>query len=246
MAQAAATAAAMMPGRSSWSRHGREPQRAHPGDRLAGVGRPVRDARRGDRSHPRAWRGACSSHRGTHYTVQNARIYTLPEPAPPIYLAAAPTVGRQRPARIGDGLIGTGPGQEAAGRCRAVGRQRSPDRPDHRLLGPSSKRAREIARTGGPTSRSAARRARSYPLPRTSSSWPRCDRGRRGRARSRAARTSRSTSEDPGLHRCRLRPGLSAPGRADQEDSSSSRQRSVPGGSRTVAGKHRGRKVSVA
>jgi coenzyme F420-dependent glucose-6-phosphate dehydrogenase len=55
------------------------------------------------------WRGKVMSHRGRHYTVQNARLYTLPKELPPIHVAA----GGERMAgiagRIGDGLIGTAP-----------------------------------------------------------------------------------------------------------------------------------------
>ena len=50
------------------------------GDALAGVGRPRRDARGGDRGHPRALERARSrAIDGEYYTVENARIYTLPE-----------------------------------------------------------------------------------------------------------------------------------------------------------------------
>ena len=40
------------------------------------------------------WSGEVTSHRGRHYTVQNARIYSLPETLPPIYLAAGGDEGR--------------------------------------------------------------------------------------------------------------------------------------------------------
>jgi coenzyme F420-dependent glucose-6-phosphate dehydrogenase len=34
------------------------------------------------------WQGELTSHRGTHYTVENARLYTLPEEPPKIMVAA--------------------------------------------------------------------------------------------------------------------------------------------------------------
>ena len=69
------------------------------------------------------WTGELTSHRGRHYTVQNARIYSLPERLPPIYLAAGGEKAARQAARIADGFIGTGPEasllsafQEAGGR----------------------------------------------------------------------------------------------------------------------------------
>ena len=39
------------------------------------------------------WTGEQSSHYGAHYTVENARIYTLPGQPPPIFVSAS---GRRR------------------------------------------------------------------------------------------------------------------------------------------------------
>jgi G6PDH family F420-dependent oxidoreductase len=55
------------------------------------------------------WTGEQVSHRGEYFTVENARIYTLPERLPPIYLAAGGEKAARQAARIGDGIIGTGP-----------------------------------------------------------------------------------------------------------------------------------------
>lgn len=55
------------------------------------------------------WRGEVTSYRGDYYTVQNARLYTLPEEPPPIHVAAGGPRMAEVAARIGDGLIGTGP-----------------------------------------------------------------------------------------------------------------------------------------
>ena len=35
------------------------------------------------------WQGGNQSHHGTYYTVENARLYTLPEDAPPLLIAAS-------------------------------------------------------------------------------------------------------------------------------------------------------------
>jgi G6PDH family F420-dependent oxidoreductase len=55
------------------------------------------------------WRGEVTSHRGRHYEVQNARIFTLPDEPIPIHVAAGGTRMAERAAAFGDGIIGTGP-----------------------------------------------------------------------------------------------------------------------------------------
>ena len=55
------------------------------------------------------WKGELTSHHGRHYTVENARIYTLPETLPPIHVAAAGEKAAASAARIGDGFISVGP-----------------------------------------------------------------------------------------------------------------------------------------
>jgi coenzyme F420-dependent glucose-6-phosphate dehydrogenase len=51
------------------------------------------------------WRGETVDHRGEHFTVDNARIYTLPDEAPPIIVAAGAAKAAELAGRIGDGLI---------------------------------------------------------------------------------------------------------------------------------------------
>jgi len=51
------------------------------------------------------WTGDVVSHRGTHYTVDTARIYTLPEQPPPIYVSAFGPKAVDVAARIGDGFV---------------------------------------------------------------------------------------------------------------------------------------------
>jgi coenzyme F420-dependent glucose-6-phosphate dehydrogenase len=58
------------------------------------------------------WKGGQQSHHGQHYTVENARIYSLPEAPPPIYVAASGPQATKIAARIADGLIGVAPDKE--------------------------------------------------------------------------------------------------------------------------------------
>jgi G6PDH family F420-dependent oxidoreductase len=55
----------------------------------------------------RLWQGGFQSHYGAFYTVENARIYTLPEQPPPIMIAAGGTKAAELAGRIADGLIAT-------------------------------------------------------------------------------------------------------------------------------------------
>ncbi|MDQ1461845.1 MAG: hypothetical protein QOI08_3329 [Actinomycetota bacterium] len=55
------------------------------------------------------WEGKTVSHYGTHYTVENARIYTRPETLPPIIVSAFGTASAEVAARCGDGFVSTKP-----------------------------------------------------------------------------------------------------------------------------------------
>jgi G6PDH family F420-dependent oxidoreductase len=58
------------------------------------------------------WQGKYTTRHGQYYTVENARIYTLPDQLPPIYVAASGTESAQLAAQIGEGLISTSPQKE--------------------------------------------------------------------------------------------------------------------------------------
>jgi G6PDH family F420-dependent oxidoreductase len=61
------------------------------------------------------WRGDVVSHRGRHYQVSNARIYTLPDRPPPIYASAFGPKALDAIASFADGYIGTSPDAELVG-----------------------------------------------------------------------------------------------------------------------------------
>lgn len=60
----------------------------------------------------RLWEGEYTTHRGLYYTVDNARIYTLPETLPEIIVAAKGPKAARLAAEIGDGLDCTEPKAE--------------------------------------------------------------------------------------------------------------------------------------
>jgi G6PDH family F420-dependent oxidoreductase len=55
------------------------------------------------------WRGGQHSHHGRHYTVENARLYDLPDDPIPVYVSAFGPKATEVAGRIGDGYVGTAP-----------------------------------------------------------------------------------------------------------------------------------------
>jgi G6PDH family F420-dependent oxidoreductase len=67
------------------------------------------------------WSGHQVEHDGTHYVVENARLYTRPEEPPPIYVSAFGPKALALAARIGDGYISTIPDRQLVERFRSQG-----------------------------------------------------------------------------------------------------------------------------
>src|SRR5207247_1372045 len=55
------------------------------------------------------WEGGLVTHRGRFFTVDRARLYSLPEEAPEIAIAAAGERAAALAGRIGDALVSTSP-----------------------------------------------------------------------------------------------------------------------------------------
>ncbi|MAT42413.1 MAG: LLM class F420-dependent oxidoreductase [Anaerolineaceae bacterium] len=110
IAQAAATTATMMPGRFFLGVGSGENLNEHIlGDhwpptltRLAMLEESVQIIRE-------LWKGEEFTYYGEFYIVENARIYTLPDKLPPIYVASSAENSAYLAGRIGDGLISTVP-----------------------------------------------------------------------------------------------------------------------------------------
>ncbi|MFF5020112.1 LLM class F420-dependent oxidoreductase [Streptomyces sp. NPDC001165] len=66
------------------------------------------------------------SHRGRHYVVENARVYTVPEETVPIDVSAFGPQAAETAARIGDGLITMAPDAGLVERFRRAGGESKP------------------------------------------------------------------------------------------------------------------------
>ena len=127
VAHAAATVAAMMPGRFFLGVGTGENLNEH----VTGAKWPPVDVRREMLEEAvavirRLWRGDAVSHRGPHYTVESARLYTLPPEPPPIMVAASGPKAARLAGRIGDGLVTTDPDPALLRTFRRAGGRRKP------------------------------------------------------------------------------------------------------------------------
>jgi G6PDH family F420-dependent oxidoreductase len=122
VAQAAATAAAMLPGRFTLGLGTGEALNEHilgehwppAGIRLERLAEAI-DLMRA------LWRGDRVDWRGAHFTVEGARIYTLPDDPIPIQISAFGTKAMELVLSHGDGWITTQPDQKLLSRFRTKG-----------------------------------------------------------------------------------------------------------------------------
>ncbi|HVE93255.1 MAG TPA: TIGR03557 family F420-dependent LLM class oxidoreductase [Actinomycetota bacterium] len=122
LAQAAATSAAMMPGRFFFGVGSGENLNEHIlADRWPPIDVRLEMLEEAIEVIRLLWRGGSQSHRGRHYTVENARIYTLPEQLPPIMVAASGPKSAELAGRVGEGLITTAPDEKTVQAYRKAG-----------------------------------------------------------------------------------------------------------------------------
>ena len=127
VAQAAATAAAMMPGRFFLGVGSGE----HLNEHILGEAWPPAATRLAMLEEAigliRAlWSGATTSESGSWFRVDEARLFTLPDELPPLYVAASGPRAAALAARTGDGLIATSADAELVGAFRAEAGRRKP------------------------------------------------------------------------------------------------------------------------
>lgn len=127
IAQAAATAAAMMEGRFFLGIGTGENLNEH----VVGEGWPVYDVRLAMLEEAveimRAlWQGDTVSFWGDYYTVEDARLFTLPQETPPIMMAASGPTSLAAAGRIADGLISLTPEEKAIEQFEEAGGEGKP------------------------------------------------------------------------------------------------------------------------
>jgi G6PDH family F420-dependent oxidoreductase len=124
------------------------------------------------------WGGDLYSHDGTFFTVDRARIYSLPDRLPPIYVAAAAEGAARLAGRIGDGLMSTAPERETVQTFEQAGGQGKPRVGEITVCyDTDAQRARETLRRLWPMPGIPGELSAELPLPRHFRSL-----GRSGRA----------------------------------------------------------------
>ncbi|HEX8854452.1 MAG TPA: TIGR03557 family F420-dependent LLM class oxidoreductase [Thermoleophilaceae bacterium] len=72
------------------------------------------------------WQGGTRSHRGRHYRVENARIYTLPPEPPPVVVSGFGRRSVELAGRVGDGYAITMPDRDLISHFHSAGGQGKP------------------------------------------------------------------------------------------------------------------------
>jgi len=112
------------------------------------------------------WQGGQQSYEGAFYVVENARVYSLPDELPPIYIAASGEKAAQVAGRIGDGLIGTSPKPETIDVFRRAGGKGKPVYGEVSVCwAASEKEARRTAHEWWPTSGMSGQLGQELALP---------------------------------------------------------------------------------
>src|SRR5215210_5134469 len=122
VAHAAATAAAMLPGRFTLGVGTGENLNEHVlGDRWPAPDERVELLEEAIEVMRLLWQGGEQTHRGKHYTVDHATLYTLPDEPIPIAVAAAKENAARLAGRAGDALVNTVPDDEIVRTYREAG-----------------------------------------------------------------------------------------------------------------------------
>jgi G6PDH family F420-dependent oxidoreductase len=167
MAQAAATAAEMLPGRFSFGVGSGEALN----EQVIGADWPEADVRLEMLEEAievirQLWTGEVVSHRGTHYRVRHARVYTLPEQLPPIMVSGFGPKSVDLAARVGDGYVTTSPDAESIERFHAGGGHGKPVHAGTKVcFGPDEAERRKTAHRLWPNEQLPGELAQVLPTP---------------------------------------------------------------------------------
>ena len=127
VAQAAATVEQMMPGRFMLGVGTGENLNEHiHGDRWPPIDRRLEMLSEAIDVIRELWSGKDTTFRGRFYTVEQARIYSMPDEPPPILVAAKGEKATKLAGEKGDGLIGVEPDPEMLGTFEGAGGEGKP------------------------------------------------------------------------------------------------------------------------
>ncbi|TDQ46113.1 TIGR03557 family F420-dependent LLM class oxidoreductase [Actinorugispora endophytica] len=113
------------------------------------------------------WTGRLVTHDGSYYQVDNARLYTLPEEPPRVFVSAFGEKAARLAGRIGDGLVTMGPDPDTIGVFRESGGAGKPVQGGLKVCwGPDRDEARRYASEQWPNDAIPGEAAQLLPLPR--------------------------------------------------------------------------------
>jgi G6PDH family F420-dependent oxidoreductase len=122
VAHAAATCGAMLPGRFTLGLGTGENLNEHVlGDRWPAPDERIELLEEAIEVIRLLWQGGEQTYRGTHYTVDHAQLYTLPEQPIPIAVAASKPHAAALAGRAGGGLVTTEPNEETVAQYEQAG-----------------------------------------------------------------------------------------------------------------------------
>jgi G6PDH family F420-dependent oxidoreductase len=122
VAQAAATTATLLPGRFALGVGSGEALNEHIlGDRWPRAAIRLEMLEEAVEIIRELWTGRVVNHRGRHYEVDHARIYSRPDEPPPIYVSGFGPKAIALAGRIGDGYVNTSPDADMLAAYRDAG-----------------------------------------------------------------------------------------------------------------------------
>ncbi|HEX6472025.1 MAG TPA: TIGR03557 family F420-dependent LLM class oxidoreductase [Streptosporangiaceae bacterium] len=115
----------------------------------------------------RLWSGELVSHRGDHYDVDTARIYSLPDQPPPVYMSAFGGAAARLAGRLADGFICTMPDADLVRTFKTSGGEGRPTQGAVKVCyGPDRQQAIKTVHRLWPNALIPGEAAQLLPLPR--------------------------------------------------------------------------------
>ncbi|HVB05294.1 MAG TPA: TIGR03557 family F420-dependent LLM class oxidoreductase [Acidimicrobiales bacterium] len=111
------------------------------------------------------WSGGVRSHRGEHYTLDAARLYSLPDAPPPVLVSGFGPKAIRLAARVGDGFVTTRPSAEHVRLYREAGGQGPVVGACKFCWGPDEKAAVALAHDLWPTEALSGQLSQELPMP---------------------------------------------------------------------------------